>query len=52
MRNHFKKAIQKQTVLEFRGENYVKCIDLRVICILKLFEAMGVNEISNRKDIE
>lgn len=57
MRKHFKEAIQKQKFLEFRGENYIfqndtTGIDFRVICILKLFEAMGVNKISNRKDIE
>ena len=41
-----------QKVLEFGGENYVESIGLRVVCILKLFEAMGVNEIFNRRAIE
>lgn len=38
--------------MEFRGEKQCSSTDLRVVCILKLFEAMGVNEISNRKNIE
>lgn len=34
------------------GEKQCSSTDLRVVCILKLLEAIGVNEISNRKNIE
>lgn len=49
MRNRFKGG---NLEAEGCGEKQCSSTDLRVVCILKLFEAMGVNEISNRKNIE
>lgn len=50
VRNHFKEAIQRQKVFGIQGRKQclLVSIDLRVICILSLFESMGMNEVSNR----